>query len=435
MKLSVVSTNRLRAPDPLIPIGAATVAGRARALGHDVRILDLCDEADPAVAVTGHFEGWAPDVVAVSIRNLENNQLFGHHSFLADVRQVIGHIKAQSSAPVIAGGAGFSLFPLEAARTVGADGGFAGEVEDSLDSVLAWAAGTEGSRDILRPLGAFLATDSAAPSCEMSTSWAGPGAPLPAYDLLDCSRYVEEGAVLPVEAKRGCSLRCSFCPDGVAGASVRLKDPSVLVDEIKHLIALVGTDRLFFTDGIFQIPRPHAEGVCRELIRRDVGVRWSCGINPVGLDRGLLELMREAGCRIVALGLDAVTPAMLQRYRKDFGIEEIERSLADIRAADLRHTIHILFGGPGETEDSVSRALDELERLAPDDNVFLAVGLRVFKRTALEAEAVEEGVAGSEGAVLEPLPTYYLSPALGSDIVERIRARCRPHPGWHTVPF
>ncbi len=443
MKVSVVSPNRLRAPDPLLPVGAVTVAGYARELGHDVRLLDLCHETGTAAAVERHFGDWSPDVVAVSVRNLENNQIFGHRCFLDDVRGVVDCMREFTRAPVIAGGAGFSLFPMEGLRAIGADAGFAGEVEDSIGPLLDWAAQLRPEEppdeDSLlrtsRPPGACLPGDQTAPAPRTALGWAGAGAPLPAYDLVDRERYLAEGASIPVEGKRGCSLQCSFCPEGRAEAGPRLKPPSVLSGEIERLVPLVGTSRLFFTDGIFHLPRSHAAEVCRELIEKKIKVRWSCGVNPAGLDRALLELMHEAGCRIVALGLDAIVPGMLASYRKGFAPADIESALEDIRAVGFRHTVHILFGGPGESEVSIDRALDELERLVPDDDVFLAFGLRVFRGTSLEEVAIEEGVAGSGGAVLRPEPTYYLSPAVGESTLERVRERCREHSGWYTVPF
>jgi radical SAM superfamily enzyme YgiQ (UPF0313 family) len=140
--------------------------------------------------------------------------------------------------------------------------------------------------------------------------------PLPAYDLLDCPAYVAQGAAIAVESKRGCDLSCSFCPEGADGVGTRLKPVPVTVDEIEALTALVGTNRLHFTDGVFHHPAGHAEDLCREIIRRDVVVRWRCGVNPVGLSLSLLQLMHEAGCRGVALGLDAATGGMLQAIAK-----------------------------------------------------------------------------------------------------------------------
>jgi hypothetical protein len=83
----------------------------------------------------------------------------------------------------------------------------------------------------------------------------------------------------------------------------------------------------------------------------------------------------------VALGLDAATGGMLRSYRKGFRPADIAAALTAARSSRIPYTIHILFGGPGETDESVREALDVLEELAPDDTIFFALGLRVFTGT------------------------------------------------------
>lgn len=94
-----MSPNRERIPDPLLPIGAATVAALIRELGHDVRMLDLCHEADLVSAVRLHLTAWEPELVGLSIRNLENNQLLGHRSYLNDLRALVRTVRDISAVP------------------------------------------------------------------------------------------------------------------------------------------------------------------------------------------------------------------------------------------------------------------------------------------------------------------------------------------------
>lgn len=113
MKVSIVSINRLRIPEPVLPVGAATAAAVLRAHGHEVRILDLCFEESPRDGVASHLSTWQPDLVGISLRNLENNQMVGNRSFLDDAKRVVESIRSLSSAPIFLGGAGYSLFPGE----------------------------------------------------------------------------------------------------------------------------------------------------------------------------------------------------------------------------------------------------------------------------------------------------------------------------------
>ncbi|GAG32600.1 unnamed protein product, partial [marine sediment metagenome] len=223
------------------------------------------------------------------------------------------------------------------------------------------------------------------------------GLPSPAYDLVDYRKYVDQNAVLPIESKRGCALRCSFCPENADREGARLKPVALTVDEIERLTEQVGTRRLFFTDGLFHYPPEHAMALCKEIVKRQPDVRWFAGVNPVGLSRKMLEVMREAGCVGVSLGLDAVTDGMLKSYKKGFTQADIVRTLADLRAVGMPFAIYVLFGGPGETLGSVRSSLDFLDAQAPDKSVFIGMGIHVYRGTALERTARREGLIKRQG--------------------------------------
>ncbi|TET98561.1 MAG: hypothetical protein E3J29_03565, partial [Dehalococcoidia bacterium] len=86
MKISIISVNRERIPDPLLPIGPAIVAASLRAEGHEVHILDLCHQKEAGSAIVSHLTAWQPHLVGISLRLLENNQMIGHRSYLEEAK-------------------------------------------------------------------------------------------------------------------------------------------------------------------------------------------------------------------------------------------------------------------------------------------------------------------------------------------------------------
>jgi radical SAM superfamily enzyme YgiQ (UPF0313 family) len=429
MKISIISINREKIPDPILPIGPATVAASLRADGHEVRMLDLCHQKEEAgPAITSHLAAWQPDLVGISLRQLGNNQMIGHRSYLEDARHVVERVKEVSSCPIVLGGAGYSLFPGEALRFLDVPYGLAGEAEHSVTALVRCIEAGRPPSDVpgaCYRVGQRVIADGLARVHNFG------GLPTPAYDLVDCRKYVDENAALPIESKRGCALRCSFCPENAYREGPRLKPPIFTVDEIELLTKQVGTNRLFLTDGVFQYPPEHAMAFCREMIRRQPDVRWLAGVSPVGLSRRMLEAMKEAGCVGVGLGLDAATDGMLKSYRKAFTQADIVRSLTDLRAVGMPFAIYMLFGGPGETLDSVRRSLDFLDAQAPDKTVFISMGIRVFKGTALERTARREGLITPRQNMLSPI--YYLSKSLDESLLDRLEEYCQTHPGWFTT--
>ncbi len=428
MKISIISVNRERIPNPLLPIGPAIVAASLRAGGHEVRVLDLCHQKEAGPAIATHLMTWQPDLVGISLRQVENNQMIGHRSYLEEAKQVAEQVKGVCSCPIVVGGAGYSLFPGEALRFLDVPYGLAGEAEHSVTALVRCIETGQPPSDV--PGACYRAGQRVivnGPARVRSFS----GLPSPAYDLLDCRRYVDENAALPIESKRGCALRCSFCPENAYREGPRLKPPTFTVDEIERLTKQAGTNRLFFTDGVFHYPPEHAMALCGEIIRRQVDVRWQAGVSPVGLSRRMLEAMKEAGCVGVALGLDAATDGMLKSYRKAFTQADIVLTLANLRAVGMPFAIYMLFGGPGETLDSVRRSLDFLDAQAPDKTVFISMGIRVFKGTALERTARREGLIKRRQNML--LPIYYLSGSLDESLLDRLEEYCQTHTGRFTT--
>jgi hypothetical protein len=93
--------------------------------------------------------------------------------------------------------------------------------------------------------------------------------------------------------------------------------------------------------------------------------------------------------------------------------------------------IYVLFGGPGETLGSVRSSLDFLDAEAPDKSVFIGMGIRVYRGTALERTARREGFIERGPGMLPPI--YYLSRSLDESLMDRLEEYCQTHPGWFTM--
>ena len=120
------------------PIGIVILAGSLREYGHAVEIIDMNVEPDPFGTLKNRLLGFGPDVVALSLRNIDplgNKTSSLIPPFLAAVRLIAA---VRSEAWIIAGGAAFSLFPerlMRAAPEI--DYGIVGEAEGSLPLLLA----------------------------------------------------------------------------------------------------------------------------------------------------------------------------------------------------------------------------------------------------------------------------------------------------------
>jgi radical SAM superfamily enzyme YgiQ (UPF0313 family) len=207
------------------------------------------------------------------------------------------------------------------------------------------------------------------------------------------------------------------------GNRIRLRSPSSVADEIENLLAL-GIDHLHTLDSEFNRPESHARSVCRELIRRGLGhsARWYAYAAPAFFSRETARSMRRAGCAGINFGADHADPAMLKRLGRMHEPGNLADAARFCRENGIACMFDLILGSPGESRESLKRAIDFMKRL-PVDRVGVTVGVRVYPGTPLAGllarKRSRRGLTGGNG---EPL--FFLEPAvrpwIASFLEERI---------------
>jgi len=77
-----------------------------------------------------------PEVIGISVRNIDDQNLESPRFLLENVRPLVEWCRVASSAPIILGGAGYSIFPDEVLEYLGADMGVHGEGETTFPAIL-----------------------------------------------------------------------------------------------------------------------------------------------------------------------------------------------------------------------------------------------------------------------------------------------------------
>lgn len=129
MRVLLIAANTERINMPAPPLGAAMVAAAARARGHEVTLVDLLDCSDPYRAAAAAVAGARPQVIGISVRNIDDQNRARPEFLLDRVRPVIASCRDASPAPLVLGGAGYSIFPAAVLTELGADYGIAGLCE------------------------------------------------------------------------------------------------------------------------------------------------------------------------------------------------------------------------------------------------------------------------------------------------------------------
>ncbi len=418
MKVLLVSANRERDPYPVFPIGLSFLAGPLTQAGHDLSVLDLCFEQQPGEALANALSEHTPDVIIVSLRNLDNVTWPDTRSYLAGLRDIV--TTCRTAGTVIVGGSGFSLMPLEILAAVGADYGVAGEGEEVLPRLLECIQ-TGGDAACLP--GVVVAGASSFLPPQLLSSICSPQ-----RTLFNVDRYHREGGMANVQTKRGCPFSCSYCTyPHLEGRVMRLRPVADLLAEIRSLVDDYGVSYLYFVDDIFNYPPDFASELCRAMQAAKLPVNWSAFINPDFITPTLMEEMLAAGCDAVEFGSDSGSPQMLKSLRKSFSVDDLRTAsqLCTEMGVDFAH--YMLFGGPGETRETILESFALMDELQPTA-VIAMTGIRIYPHTALHRTAIEEGLIQESTSLLEPL--FYISPAIRDSFSELITSEAMKRKNW-----
>ena len=418
MKLLLISANRERDPYPVFPIGLACLAGPLAAAGHVLSALDLCFESDPPHAISSALAEYQPDAVVISLRNLDNVTWPGSRSYLEGVRDIIALI--HDRALTIIGGSGFSLMPVEILAAVGADYGVAGEGEQQLPRLLKCLE--SGGDPSLLPGVVVPGSPGYVPPLPVENLGT------PDRTLFDVARYYREGGMANVQTKRGCPFGCVYCTYPLLeGRSMRLRSIVEIIAEIRALVNDFGVSYLYFVDDIFNYPPDFASKLCRAMTAAKLPVNWSAFINPDFITAELMDDMLAAGCDAVEFGSDSGSPLMLKNMRKSFTVEELRKASRLCKDLGLDFAHYMLFGGPGETRDTILETFDLMDELEPTA-VIAMTGIRIYPNTALHRIAIDEGLVQEFTSLLEP--AFYISPLIQDGFADLITVEAMKRRNW-----
>ena len=89
MKILFVSTNRLKRIMPPMPLGLASVIAQIDESRHEIQVLDLMFAEQPEAELKARLAGFSPDLVALSVRNVDNQSCYHTEYLLPEDKKVV----------------------------------------------------------------------------------------------------------------------------------------------------------------------------------------------------------------------------------------------------------------------------------------------------------------------------------------------------------
>lgn len=395
MKVLLISSNITLSPYPIYPLGLSMISAALTNAGHEVLQADFLLNDTSLEALGEEVRSYAPDIVGISVRNIDNVNLMNEKYYIQNVKNIVSRIREVSSAKVVLGGAGFSLVPELILRETGADYGVVGEGEQLM---------VEFADNAAR--GVFPEQCLIGPSARIPGTGIGPAL----YDERLLQFYLHSGSIASIQTKRGCAYKCVYCTYPLLeGSQLRKRDPREVVDDIKRLRDNFSANYIFFVDSVFNDDEGAYLEIVDEMLRQEISIPWTAFIKPGGLTDEIVLKMKRTGFAAAEVGADAASDTTLQKMGKNFLFRDVVECNDILTRHGIATSHFFMFGGPGETEATVREGIANILSLKKCV-AFIFMGIRILPDTPLARIAVRENLIAADDGMLKPV--YYISPGV-----------------------
>jgi p-methyltransferase len=196
-----------------------------------------------------------------------------------------------------------------------------------------------------------------------------------------------------IRTGRGCPFKCKFCTfPSYNDQKVDLMSVDTVIAQLRRIMRLPSVRSVRFVDDTLFLNRKHLISVCQGMMDIGFDKPWTAYLRSTTLTEECTRYLREAGCRLVLVGVESADQVVLNNMLK--GTKEAHNWAAakNLRDNDILGFAFILTGFPGETSKSVDKTIDFLNNSGIHSYVHSP--LFVFPNSPVSKEAQNFGLSG-----------------------------------------
>jgi len=191
--------------------------------------------------------------------------------------------------------------------------------------------------------------------------------PFPARSLMNNKLYPRPDTGKPmatISVSRGCPFSCFYClTPVVSGKKIRKRSSENIVDELQECVEKHGITDFFFKADTFTVDREWVIEVCREIIKRNLQISWGTSARVKPLDEVMLRIMGQAGCWLIALGIESASDETLKKIKKGATKLDAINAVKMINSAGIKIYAYYMLGFPWETRDDIRETINFAKKL------------------------------------------------------------------------
>jgi anaerobic magnesium-protoporphyrin IX monomethyl ester cyclase len=187
-------------------------------------------------------------------------------------------------------------------------------------------------------------------------------------NMVDYKLFSKEdiGEFVSLYTAKSCPFSCSFCGFPQRAGKYKYLTVELVEKQLNELRELGTVTTLSYLDDTFNVPKARFKELLQMMIRNKYEFKWNSFYRSDHGDEETIELMREAGCEGVFLGIESGSDNILQTMNKSSRRKDYLKAIPLLKKAGILTHANFIVGFPGETYETVSETIDLIEEARPD---------------------------------------------------------------------
>jgi Radical SAM superfamily len=238
-------------------------------------------------------------------------------------------------------------------------------------------------------------------------TYTDPSGPSLNYELLEDASEFQPS----IEVSRGCGMGCSFCVEKNVGLS-SLRNPINIVSEYNNTKNILHRDAIhpYFECSFFRPNSRWAKNLIEARFQSGSFFQWRTESRVDSFADGTLELLAEAGLKVLDLGLESASPAQLLSMKKtthpQIYLSKASKLLEKCAALGIWCKVNVLLYA-GETMETLDETCSWIQSHGQAIKGVSANPVIVYRTGNDDSQFIEElsrsGASLSSGNTLETM--------------------------------
>lgn len=178
--------------------------------------------------------------------------------------------------------------------------------------------------------------------------------PLPAYDLLDMTKY----AYVVLMCTRGCPHNCSFCEVPLAhGREIRFRPVEKISQELELALSLNPKLEIRYEDEFMGLQMEQTKQIL-DMIKSKKVDQFRAVTRPDGLNDEILVWLKKANCTNIYVGMESGSDEVLKFNERGITAAKILEIAEIFRRNEMLFHSGFILGLPGENKTTLQQTLD-----------------------------------------------------------------------------